>query len=198
MTAEDRSSGALERARLQRAGLRHAIGTVEAALAAPAGGDRVSAWGTDVGARLARCSARSMPTSRSPSTPTGRLDEIVRLTPRLAGACARLPREDVEIQGLLGEQVASLGAAPPVPDSQWSAVVVSNVRHEALPAQLRSRSWMVLGISSRTRTDRLSPRCRGRQRERRDGFVGIAESLDVWPCMRPRRTASLRWPSIAS
>lgn len=111
MTAEDRSSGVLERARLQRAGRRHAIGTVEAALAAPAGGDRVSAGVTDVGAALGGLQRAFDVHIAITEHPDGHLGEIVRLTPRLAGACARLPREHVELQGLLGEQVASLGAA---------------------------------------------------------------------------------------
>ena len=197
MTAEDRSSGVLERARLQRAGLRHAIGTVEAALAAPAGGDRVSAGVTDVGAALGglqrafdvHIAITEHPTASSRDRAA---DPATRRRMRSPAARARRTPGTSWRAG----RVAWRG--PLVPDSQWSAVVVSNVRHEALPAQLRSRPWIVLEISSRTRTDRLSPRCRGRQRERRDGFVGIAESLDVWPRMRPRRTASLRWPSIAS
>jgi hypothetical protein len=197
MTAEDRSSGVLERARLQRAGLRHAIGTVEATLAAPAGVTGCPPGSPMSAPRLAGCSALRCPhrDHRAPRRPPRRdraADPATR--PRMRSPAARARRTP----GTSWRAGRVAWRGPLVPDSQWSAVVVSNVRHEALPAQLRSRPWMVLEISSRTRTDRLSPRCRGRQRERRDGFVGIAESLDVWPRMRPRRTASLRWPSIAS
>ena len=51
MTDDEGSSGALERARVQRAGLRQAIVTVEAVLATPAVGSRVSTWVTEVSAR---------------------------------------------------------------------------------------------------------------------------------------------------
>jgi len=119
MASEEVSPDTLERARLQRAGLRQAIVDVEVALATPAVGARAPVWVTEVGVALDRLRGALAHHIDVTETADGILDQIVQLAPRLAGPCDRLRHEHVELKGLLEGYIAVLDGAPAVPDAGW-------------------------------------------------------------------------------
>src|SRR4051794_21330039 len=90
MASEELPPDTLERARLQRAGLRQAIVNVEVALATPAVSGRAPVWVTDVGAALYRLRGALEHHIEVTENPDGILAQIVQLAPRLAGPCDRL------------------------------------------------------------------------------------------------------------
>lgn len=112
MTVETtETSLAFESAQVRRAGLRRAMDGTEAALAAPAIG-RFDEWTAGLGAALQTLQGALEGHVRTTEQPEGILDEIVRLSPRLANPVAGLRRDHVELHQLLADEAAALAAAP--------------------------------------------------------------------------------------
>lgn len=85
----------LNRAREHRAGLRDAIGSVERALAGPAG-DRYERWGKELGHELDELDDALERHIAATEAPGGLLDDILQQEPRLARR-VHLVREDHEV-----------------------------------------------------------------------------------------------------
>lgn len=111
------TSLAFETAQVRRAGLRRAMDGTEAALAAPAIG-RIGEWTAGLGLALQTLQGALEEHTHTTEQPDGILDEIVRLSPRLANPVAGLRRDHVELHQLLVDVETALRAAPTAPDQQ--------------------------------------------------------------------------------
>jgi hypothetical protein len=116
------TSLAFETAQARRAGLRRAMDGTEAALAAPAIG-RIDEWTAGLGVALQTLQGALQEHTHTTEQPDGILDEIVRLSPRLANPVAGLRRDHVELHQLLVDEETALGSAPAAPGQQadWIA-----------------------------------------------------------------------------
>jgi hypothetical protein len=130
MSVEQGPSRAFESAQVQRAGLRRSMGDTEAALAAPAAG-RADAWVAGVDAALHTLQVAFDTHVVTTEDPDGILEEIVRLSPRLANPVTHLRRDHIELRTVLDEQIAAFDGAPAGPDTAWV-----NDRRAALTALL--------------------------------------------------------------
>ena len=118
MPLETEASVAFESAQVRRAGLRRALDSTEAALAAPAAG-RAAEWATGVGEALDVLQDAFESHVVTTESPDGILDEIVRLSPRLSGPVDGLRRDHGELRELLHEAIAALREAPEAADAEW-------------------------------------------------------------------------------
>jgi len=89
----------------------------EAALAAPAIG-RIDEWTTGLGLALQTLQGALEGHTHTTEQPDGILDEIVRLSPRLANPVAGLRRDHVELHQLLVDEATALRGAPTAPGQQ--------------------------------------------------------------------------------
>ena len=118
------TSPAFETAQVRRAGLRRAMDGTEAALAAPAVG-RIDEWIAGLGLALQTLQGALDEHTHATEQPDGILDEIVRLSPRLANPVAGLRRDHVELHQLLVDEDTALRAAPTVPGQQAHDLVAA-------------------------------------------------------------------------
>ena len=118
MNAEQRPSSAFQAAQTQRVGLHRAMGSAEEALAAPAVG-RADAWAARVSAALGTLQGAFEAHVEITEGPDGILEEIVRLSPRLANPVSHLRRDHTDLRQVLSELVASVGTSVVSPDSPW-------------------------------------------------------------------------------
>jgi hypothetical protein len=134
----------LSRARERRAGMRAAIGSVEASIAAPSPG-REDQWRQDVGRDLQVLSDALERHIAETEAPDGLLAEIVQSAPRLAPRVNKTKADHEALRGELAETCASAAAGVDVATLRDRVVdvLVHLVRHRQLGSDLVYEAYMV-------------------------------------------------------
>ena len=138
-------SDPLEQARVQRAGLRAAIGRVERALAAPGVG-RADVWSKELLAELHDLSDALEDHIRVAEEPRGLFDDIIEAAPRLSHRVDRVKEDHVQLRDRVTTTIDALdGTEDSVPMARDRVVelLTAMVRHRHLGADLVYEAYNV-------------------------------------------------------
>lgn len=138
-------SDSLEQARVQRAGLRSAIGKVERALSAPATG-RTDVWAKEVIAELQDLAGALDRHITVTESPDGLLSDIVEAAPRLAHRVEQAKSDHVQLRDRVSTAMEALSGATESVDNARDRVVellTGLVRHRHLGADLVYEAYNV-------------------------------------------------------